>query len=33
LVTPFIFSSIQFNRLSGFLFVTLYISYLTTILK
>ena len=33
LVTPFIFSSFQFNRLSGFLFVTLYISYLTTILK
>ena len=33
LVTPYIFSSIQFNRLSGFLFVTLYISYLTTILK
>jgi len=33
LVTPFIFSSTQFNRLSGFLFVTLYISYLTTILK
>jgi cation:H+ antiporter len=33
LVTPYIFSNIQFNRLSGFLFVTLYISYLTTILK
>ena len=33
LLAPFIFLNIQFNRLSGFLFVTLYISYLTSILK
>ena len=33
LIAPFIFLNIQFNRLSGFLFVTLYISYLTSILK
>ena len=33
LITPFIFLNIQFNRLSGFLFVALYISYLTAILK
>ncbi len=33
LIAPFIFLNIQFNRLSGFLFVALYISYLTVILK
>ena len=33
LIAPFIFLNIQFNRLSGFLFVALYISYLTAILK
>ena len=33
LVAPFIFLNIKFNRLSGFLFVTLYISYLAAILK
>ena len=33
LLAPFIFLNIQFNRLSGFLFVTLYISYFTSILK
>jgi cation:H+ antiporter len=33
LITPFIFLNIQFNRLFGFLFVALYISYLTVILK
>ena len=33
LLAPFIFLNIQFNRLSGFLFVALYISYLTAILK
>ena len=33
LLAPFIFLNIQFNRLSGFLFVTLYISYITSILK
>ena len=33
LLAPFIFLNIQFNRLSGFLFVALYISYVTTILK
>jgi cation:H+ antiporter len=33
LLAPFIFLNILFNRLSGFLFVTLYISYLTSILK
>jgi cation:H+ antiporter len=33
LLAPFIFLNIQFNRLSGFLFVMLYISYLTSILK
>ena len=33
LVAPFIFLNIQFNRLSGFLFVALYIGYLTAILK
>ena len=33
LLAPFIFLNIQFDRLSGFLFVTLYISYLTSILK
>ena len=33
LLAPFIFLNIQFNRLSGFLFVTLYISYLSSILK
>ena len=33
LLAPFIFLNIQFNRLSGFLFVTLFISYLTSILK
>ena len=33
LIAPFILLNIQFNRLSGFLFVALYISYLTVILK
>ena len=33
LLAPFIFLNIQFNRLSGFLFVALYISYVTAILK
>ena len=33
LIAPFIFLNIKFNRLSGFLFVALYISYLTAILK
>ena len=33
LIAPFIFLNIQFNRLFGFLFVALYISYLTVILK
>ena len=33
LIAPFIFLNIQFNRLSGFLFVALYIGYLTAILK
>ena len=33
LIAPFILLNIQFNRLSGFLFVALYISYLTIILK
>ena len=33
LLAPFMFLNIQFSRLSGFLFVTLYISYLTSILK
>ena len=33
LLAPFILLNIQFNRLSGFLFVGLYISYLTIILK
>ena len=33
LITPFIFLNIQFNRLFGFLFVALYIIYLTVILK
>ena len=33
LLAPFILLNIQFNRLSGFLFVALYISYLTVILK
>ena len=33
LIAPFIFLNIQFNRLYGFLFVALYISYLTAILK
>ena len=33
LISPFIFLNIRFNRLSGFIFVTLYISYLTAILK
>ena len=33
LIAPFLFLNIQFNRLSGFLFVALYISYLTAILK
>ena len=33
LIAPFIFLNIQFNRLSGFFFVALYISYLTAILK
>ena len=33
LVAPFIFLNIQFNRFFGFLFVALYISYLTVILK
>ena len=32
LIAPFILLKIQFNRLSGFLFVALYISYLTVIL-
>ena len=32
LIAPFILLNIQFNRLSGFLFVALYISYLTVIL-
>ncbi len=33
LIAPFILLNIKFNRLSGFLFVALYISYLTVILK
>ena len=33
LLAPFIFLNIQFNRLSGFLFVAIYISYVTAILK
>ena len=33
LIAPFILLNIQFNRLSGFLFVALYISYLIVILK
>ena len=33
LIAPFILLNIQFNRLSGFLFVALYISYVATILK
>ena len=33
LIAPFIFFNIRLNRLSGFIFVTLYISYLTAILK
>ena len=33
LMAPFILLNIQFNRLSGFLFVALYISYLTVIFK
>ena len=33
LIAPFIFLNIKFNRLSGFLFVALYISYLIAILK
>ncbi len=33
LIAPFILLNIQFNRLSGFLFIALYISYLTVILK
>ena len=33
LITPFIFLNIQFNRLFGFLFVALYISYLTIVLR
>ena len=33
LIAPFILLNIQFNRLSGFLFVALYISYVTVILK
>ena len=33
LIAPFILLNIQFNRLSGFLFVALYISYLMVILK
>ena len=32
-IAPFILLNIQFNRLSGFLFVAIYISYLTVILK
>ena len=33
LIAPFILLNIQFNRLSGFLFVALYINYLIVILK